>query len=214
MVRTKCDGCSKYVKRANKTIQPIDHRLPQYQAVFETKAVVGAKFCAKCCLRVSRSPNDEATLSIADINPPGSKLSTSDETTDSSDSDPTDVDFVPPSSHQKLPKSTELIEMPYKRVVATEAQCFVCGSTKGRSRVSPQLRVQVFLKRRLFVPKNNRCCESHLIQGVLCQEDLKELRQTANTSLMDKQEIAEYVEMLAEEAGPTLKNKVRRRTRK
>ena len=44
-----------------------------------------------------------------------------------------------------------------------------------------------------------------MIQGILHQEDMMGLRQIANTSLMDKEEITEYVEMLAKEAGVTIK---------
>lgn len=60
--------------------------------------------------------------------------------------------------------NVQFIEMPFSRVVATHGYCFVCGSKKGIINVPFETRKQVFIIRRLYVPKGNRCCPSHLLK--------------------------------------------------
>ena len=207
MPRVRCDGCGKYMDKVHKTVQPSDIRLVQYQACFGDRAFVGAKFCSKCSVVVSRGERQGASSSSADPGPSGSRLPTPGSSISSPD-DLMDVDFEPPQSRESPHDPVELLELPYKRVMSTESQCFVCGSTQGRLRVTPQLRSQVFVKRRLFVPKSNRVCERHLVAGRLYTGDLLGLHVAAESSLLDKKDLIAYVEMLANEAGATIKDKI------
>lgn len=80
------------------------------------------------------------------------------------------MDFIP-SVVDESPK--EIVEMPFQRVMSTERKCFVCGSSEGRRRVTPQLGKRVFGRRRLFVTPNNRCCDAHLIKVRLFDDKLR-----------------------------------------
>ena len=125
----------------------------------------------------------------------------------SSQSDPMDLEYEPPAAPPP-PEAPYLIEVPYNRVAATERLCFVCNSTSQRYRVSRELREQAFLKRRLFIPKNNRVCPSHLIRNRLYEDDLMRLRVSSTSSLLDVEDVKEYMDMLATQAGASMKDKV------
>ena len=58
--------------------------------------------------------------------------------------------------------STECVEMPFARVISTHKYFFVCGSIRNIINVPAETRKQVFLFRRIYVPKGNRCCRSYL----------------------------------------------------
>ena len=208
MPRTRCDGCSSFMNRAHKTIHTTEDRLLQYQAVFGSRATVGAKFCSKCSSVVNRAARQEASPNTAEAGPSGSRVSSQSSSSSSSHSDPMDVDYAASSSHETLEDLTEWIPMPFNRAVATEAYCFVCGSAHGRKRASTAVRTQVFIARRLFIPKSNRICEAHLIHGKLSDEDIMRLELAAKSSLMDKEDLIAHFEVLANEAGATIKDKV------
>ena len=89
--------------------------------------------------------------------------------------------------------------------MSSESVFFVCGCTQRRNRVSPEVRVQVFLKRRLLIPKTNRCCVAHIVHHGLYEEDLMSLKMA---SLMDTEDIKAYVEMPANAADATTKDRV------
>lgn len=60
-------------------------------------------------------------------------------------------------------QSTELVEMEFPRVVATHRYCFLCGSSERIITVPFQARQQTFVRKRIFVPKGNRCHSFNLL---------------------------------------------------
>lgn len=102
----------------------------------------------------------------------------------------------------------QYIEMPFSRVVSTHRYCFVCGSTKHILSVPAETRKQVFLMRRLYVPKGNRCCPSHLIKKRLFHQDVLNLNIFSNSSLVDSTELRNYFEYLSVSSDSSIKDKV------
>ena len=104
--------------------------------------------------------------------------------------------------------NVEYIEMPFSRVVATHGYCFVCGSKKGIINVPFQTRKQVFIMRRLYVPKGNRCCPSHLLKKRLFHNIVANLRVHSNTSLVECNELRDHFEYIARSSNSEIKDKV------
>lgn len=115
-----------------------------------------------------------------------------------SDSSREDMTFVVQLTDPNNRPPIECVEMPFPRVVSSQRYCFVCsGSTKNIMTVPNQGRKQVFNRRRLYVPKVNRCCPSHLIRNRLFEEDIRNLRVHSNTSSIDVHELRDYFEYLS-----------------
>ena len=145
----------------NKTSQLNDDRLPQFHGDCGSRILL-----YMLCNRETRSASRSFTnKSTADSYPSDFVSSTSEESANSSDS----TGFAPPPSHEAPTSSGELIELLYKKVMSSESVCpCVCGCPQRRNRVSPEVRVQAFLKRRLwwFVPKTDRCCDARATESI------------------------------------------------
>ena len=61
------------------------------------------------------------------------------------------------------------------------------------------------MKRRLFVPPNNRCCITHLIKNRLFEDDLLRLRVLANSSLVEVNDRAMYIDWVTVHASSSIK---------
>jgi hypothetical protein len=46
----------------------------------------------------------------------------------------------------------------------------VCGDKKGRSRVTIDARVDMWNRKRVYIPLGNRCCKHHLSDGIFKEE--------------------------------------------
>lgn len=53
------------------------------------------------------------------------------------------------------PAPVELVEMEFQRVVSTHAYCFLCGLSEKVVTVPFKGRLQIFARKRIFVPKGN-----------------------------------------------------------
>lgn len=92
--------------------------------------------------------------------------------------------------------SAELIELPFSRVVATHKYCFICNSSSSLVSVSAQARLQALQKKKIFIPKGNRCCSDHLIKGKFYAEDLEALKIHASRSMIGESDFKFLIENL------------------
>ena len=104
-----------------------------------------------------------------------------------SDSSSQDPSYVQKKSVEEKDK-LECVQMPFSRVIATHKYCFICGSKKNIISVPLDARKQTFMKRKIFIPKGNRCCSSHLINKRFYEEELQNLRIILNVSCIDVEE--------------------------
>lgn len=102
-----------------------------------------------------------------------------------------------PSFVVKEPVNIELIEMPFPRVVSTHKHCFLCYSSSTTITVPSQARLQAFQKRKLFIPKGNRCCPTHLINGRFYSDDLARLKIHAGTSMIEVSDLTFFLNDLS-----------------
>lgn len=98
--------------------------------------------------------------------------------------------------------------MPFSRVVSTHAYCFICNSKKNISVVPCEARQQAFVKRRIFIPKGNRCCSKHLIKRRFYENDLNELRIFSHESVIEVNELQKLIEHLTINCDSSLKDHI------
>lgn len=58
----------------------------------------------------------------------------------------------------------------------TEVKCFLCGSKIDRKRVPWSAIQQVWFKLNYYIPKSNRACNHHFVNGIFTEEALKEIQ--------------------------------------
>lgn len=71
--------------------------------------------------------------------------------------------YEPPQKQVKE-EDEEYIFLPFHRTVATHICCFICLKTEDLKVIPLQARLQLFISRRIYIPRNDRCCSSHLIK--------------------------------------------------
>ena len=142
MVNSKCDGCGKSMSKPRKTIRTI---------ASTRQLQMNSKLCGRCRMIVyrkgvqpSRSPERGPSASRARLDPSPPQAPPSSSSSDPAEEDDfADTTFTAQTGTET---AVEVLEMPFNRVISTERCCFVCGSTEGRLRASPQLREQAFVR--------------------------------------------------------------------
>lgn len=87
----------------------------------------------------------------------------------------------------------------------THKYCCVCYSTEGGLVVIPlQARLHTFKVKRVYIPRCNRCCRSHLVGNRLKESDLDLLRPFSNTSSVEASEIVHFINSMSERIDETL----------
>lgn len=130
---------------------------------------------------------------------------------DSVENDSHDSDFDDPDFQvfcRKNPRQEEYVEFQIKRVKTTHIYCTVCESKQQLTIVPLNARLQAFIKRKIFIPKRNRCCPNHLIKKPFFEDDLPLLRVYSNHSFLEKGEVLQFLNLLANNVGLTLHNRV------
>ncbi|XP_076246511.1 uncharacterized protein LOC143186687 [Calliopsis andreniformis] len=86
----------------------------------------------------------------------------------------------------------------------------IIGTTESNSIINVpfEVRKQVFIMRRLYVPKGNRCCPNHLIKNRFFRDIVSNLRVHSNTSLIDVNELKTYFEYIANTSDSSITDKV------
>lgn len=102
-----------------------------------------------------------------------------------------------PSFVAQEPVNIELVEMPFPRIVSTHKYRFLCRSSSPIFTVPSQARLQAFRKRRIFIPKGNRCCSIHLIKEKFYSDDLAALRIHAGSSMIEVSDLTFFLNDLS-----------------
>lgn len=102
----------------------------------------------------------------------------------------------------------DTVTMIMDRVCITKSQCFICKSTTGLIDVPFQARLQVFIKRRLFIPKRNRCCSDHLIKKRFYDNTILEFRVQSDESEIEIEELKTFLDSLSNKVDERLHDKI------
>lgn len=204
-----CIGCKKYLRFVSGRRRTIE---TESEANMLTQLLgkpvnVNNVLCKKC--RLLSKPKLVQNLQVkADIQTGGNAVgqSCSQLSAQSSQSSVSDPQYV---LVEKVAPNVETVEMPFKRVVATHAYCFICSSSKSRLLVFPlEARIDAFVKTQIYIPKGNRCCTLHMIKNRLYDDDLQKLRVLSNASIIEISELALYLEQLSLRCDSKIHDKI------
>lgn len=149
--------------------------------------------------QTSYAPNTSQTSSELNISQCSSR------TIDSSAIDPT---FVIETAENTA--ISETVEMPFTRVVSTHNYCFICGFTQKSNliQVPFDARIQTFGKRRLYIPKGNRCCRNHVIKKRFYDDEVDSMRIHSTKSVVEISELSQFIDRMAISTDKTLLDKI------
>ncbi|XP_058809857.1 uncharacterized protein LOC131675049 [Phymastichus coffea] len=119
---------------------------------------------------------------------------------DSSGSDPT---FIAVETTE-----IEMVSMPFARVVVTHKYCFMCKDTNDLQDVPFDARVQVFVKKRIFIPRRNRCCKKHLIKNRFYDQELSNISTADNECSIESKELTKFLESLSDLSDARFHDKI------
>lgn len=106
-------------------------------------------------------------------------------------------------------EDVEYIHIQCQRTVATTHKyCCVCYETQDLTVVPKQARVQSYVKKRIYIPEDNRCCRAYLIKNHFFYEELSRLRIYSNYTKLKISDLSELLEGLSIECDSTIFDKI------
>ena len=94
--------------------------------------------------------------------------------------------------------------MAFARTVNTHAYCFLCKSRENIGSVPLNARLQVFIKKRIFIPYNNRCCKNHLIKNRFYKDLLHNIVPISNESSIQTNELGKFLDCLSDKVDDSI----------
>jgi hypothetical protein len=85
-----------------------------------------------------------------------------------------------------------------KTVSSSQGRCMICGNKSGRKRISIEARLDVWIKRKLFVPAGNRTCIDHLSNGKFKDEALSSIKPERSAALMTGNVVSSWIHTLTD----------------
>nr|XP_046909740.1 uncharacterized protein LOC124491158 isoform X2 [Dermatophagoides farinae] len=113
-------------------------------------------------------------------------------------------------TYEYTPIVKEMIEMPFSRPIISHCYCFICSSKSDLKDIPIEARLQVFLKRRILVPKRNRCCKQHLMNGWLNEDEINNIIIESDKCEIELSDIAKFMDLLASNSL-NIKDKINKR---
>lgn len=81
----------------------------------------------------------------------------------------------------------------------TQNSCFLCGKKSGRSRIPATALMQAWRIRRIKIPRENRCCSEHLVNGKLTPMSLQLINPSKEYTTMSAEAVTEFIHDLTDE---------------
>lgn len=192
----KCKNCNKYLRKmvGYKKVVKTEEEVKVFSDCLNKTVTVNDIFCNKCRLipyikkkasisKCTASDEVSSSLEVCDevstaTGEPGEAYVNSEDSDTGSDSDIT----------YEYHLSDDFIEIPFQRVASTHKYCIICQKTTDLKTICLETRIQIFIKKQIFIPKGDRCCSTHLIGKYFYEEDISHLRIVSNTSTIEKTE--------------------------
>lgn len=207
MSSIKCSNCNYFVlkiskrKKVIKTIKEAN----QFLTFFARNIAVNDVLCNNCRLKpytfrqVSCESETESVAGDMSVDDDDDEID-DDELSYNRFSD--DI-FVRQIKQKQAGNNVEYVTLQILRTVATHKYCCVCNGNKDLIVVPLKARMQSYTKRKIFIPKGNRCCKKHIILDRFFQEDLNSIRVYSTTSTIETSDLQFMFEKLAisSEAG-------------
>jgi len=71
-----------------------------------------------------------------------------------------------------------IIQLPYPTVASTQQRCCVWKDARGREAIPKTAIIDLFIKRKIYLPKSNRACGKYLANGVFTAAALEVIEPT------------------------------------
>ena len=114
------------------------------------------------------------------------------------DSD-SDSDYEPPQEKRPKISSPSSIPVPLRTTLRSHAYCFICKKPGPKLVVvSSNSRMQVLVKKNIWVPLGSRCCTTHVENGELKEECLEHLNVLADHCCMNRSTLLDILNRLRE----------------
>ena len=109
---------------------------------------------------------------------------------------------------EKIP--VETVSMPFPRTAITRSYCFLCQSREEQLQAAPlKARLQTFVKRRIFIPKRNKCCKKHLINSRFYENDLFMISSFENECLIETTELGDFLNNLSDNVDSSIHDQIK-----
>ena len=199
----------------------------EYSKLINKKVVFGNQFCSvsRCQIRKTKSdinPKESDQFDLANLKVeaeesekravPDTQQSTgSTESSECGGGDSQSSGNDPSYTTRIKPEQADgdMIEMPINRTVSTHSYCCICFKSDIKSRVIPlEARLQVYMKKRIFIPKENRCCTEHLIKNRFYDNEIQNISIFSNTLKIEKSELVQFLGEMSNRCETTLHQQI------
>lgn len=106
------------------------------------------------------------------------------------------------------PINVPMVSMNFDRVIISKRFCFICHGNTNLVDVPFQTRMQVFQKKRIFIPKRNRCCVKHIIGKFLYEDELDVIRIHSRECEIEVSEVKRFLDKLSEDVDRRVIDKI------
>ena len=79
---------------------------------------------------------------------------------------------------------------------------------KNLTVIPEEARIQLNIKKKIFIPSGNRCCTTHILKNRIYEEDLGHLKVYFNTAELSASELSKIMETLSIKCDSTLLDKI------
>lgn len=204
---SKCIKCGIYSWKfvGQKKVITTDDEAEKLKTILNKNVEIGDVLC-NSCRKVMYTPQKKEMCSVEKIVSEFSSQSSISEDADSQHSEAQDPSYVEKESKSK--PEVQCVHLPFPRVKSTHSSCFICSSKIDIITVPYEARQQVYIKRRLFIPKGNRCCRKHILIKRFYQEDIDNMIVYSNESVIEVEELKMLIERMSIGCDSSINDKV------
>lgn len=204
----KCDNCGFILRKTGKRkkILLTEDEVQTYNIPQMKPLKVGDVLCHKCRL----IPYIKQSSVADDIRAVTSHIDMETEQRDIVQLESADEEECDDDEDFQICNSSEedFVILPFKRVVSTHKYCVLCNSKTNIKTIPIEARYQAFVKRKIFIPKGDRCCPQHLIKNKFFEDELARLRVYSNTSVLSSEEVSLFLDLLSARVDAPLFNQI------
>ena len=220
---TRCPICSFRLRNCSNVGRKLIKSQEEVHKVLRSlnkRVEIGNTLCSKCGKRIYNKTSPEKKQLLPDPEPCSSSmlmdnsehftstLSIDDSISTIIDDQSQSIMVDPTLEYTQIVK--DVIEMPFSRPIISHSRCFICPSTSNLKDIPIEARLQVFLKRRILVPKRNRCCKQHLMNGWLNEDEINNIIIESDKCEIELSDIAKFMDLLASNSL-NIKDKINKR---
>ena len=167
-----------------------------FSRCLERRIAVDDILCNKCRLSIYRNNSNKDSDCET-----GTDLSPSDASSD----DPT---FEVMVKSKEAVSETEYFEILIQRIVATHKYCCIGFSMKNLTVIPEEARIRSYIKKKIFIPPENRCCTTHILRNRTYEKDIGHLKVYFNIASLSASQLSKIMETLSIKCDLTLLDKI------